>query len=279
MTKVVILTGWTIAGSIVLFIIILLAIPVVMTFEYEDDIRLKIRYLFITLYSIPKKPKKPKKEKAKKQKPDKAVKADGKTGLPSKKPDGTAAKSQSDDSPEEVASDKDKKKKEKGPKEKNPNNPTLPELIELIKVVLDSLGKPLKKLLKRTSVCDLDVEIICGGEDAAAAALNFGRMNLLIGNALGLLDTFFKLKRPNVRIDVAFDSEETVTRCFCIVKMNTLTALAFVFTFLGRLIVRAWKNSSVMAYISRIRGNSADRKADKKSRKKIAKKIRKDKNK
>ncbi len=267
----VILTGWIIAGGILLFIILLLAWPVSIYFEYSDAIKLRVKYMFLTLYRIPAKPKKPKKSKRqKKQKPEKVKKKKAEktntaetkaadidsenvteTHLAEEKPQPTSA--------EEIGTEKksDKKKSEKPKKEKkekDPKVPTLPEIFELIKVFVDSLSKPLRKLLRRIKICNFDLKMICGGDDAAKAALNFGKMNLLIGNMLGFFDSYFTLKAPHVDINVDFQSEKTITEFSCTVKLSLLTLLAFAFTLLGRLLIRALRNSKVMGYINRLRG-------------------------
>ncbi len=254
-------TGWIIAGGIILFIIILLAIPVVVYFDYGEELRLKVKYLFITLYQIPSKPKKRKKKKPKKEK------------CPKNKKKGKAAEENAPaavncDSPSEAAADntdggstKGKKKKEKKPKD--PSKPTLFEILELVKVGVDSLSKPLRKLCKRIKICDFDIRMICGGDDAAKAALNFGRMNLLISNALGWMDVIFTLKRPHIDINVDFQSEETVTECSCKVKLSALAALAFVFTLLGRFIARALKSEKIKAWLGRMKSKPAKKKKNK----------------
>ena len=105
----------------------------------------------------------------------------------------------------------------------------------MVKLVLDSLGKPLKKILKRTRIHHLRLYIVCGGEDAAKAAIKFGTVNMLVGNALGWLGSFFTLKPVDeININVDFQSEETKAEASCTVKMPLYAALAFVFTLLGR---------------------------------------------
>lgn len=243
-------TGWLIAGGILLFILILLSIPVVVWFDYGETLRLRVRYLFFTVYQIPAKPKKRRKKKTKKKK--KAAKvAEQKTDQPQA---GQAEPSVKSIAPPQ----KDEKKRGKAKsKEKDPKKPTLSEIFELVKVAVESLSKPLKKLCRRIKICDFDLHMICGGDDAAKAALNFGRMNLLVTNALGWLGSFFTLRRPHIDINVDFQSEETVTECSCKIKLSALAALAFAFTFLGRLIVRALKSEKIKSYLGRLRGKTA----------------------
>lgn len=247
-------TGWIIAGGIILFIIILLAIPVVVYFDYGEELRLKVKYLFIALYQIPAKPKKRKKKKKKKK--DKAAEEKAPAAENGDNSSESAVAEKTDGS-----SAKEKKKKEKKPKD--PSKPTLFEILELVKVGVDSLSKPLRKLCKRIKICDFDIRMICGGDDAAKAALNFGRMNLLISNALGWMDVIFTLKRPHIDINVDFQSEETVTECSCKVKLSALAALAFVFTLLGRFIARALKSEKIKAWLGRMKSKPAKKKKKK----------------
>ena len=249
-------TGWIIAGGIILFIIILLAIPVVVYFDYGEELRLKVKYLFITLYQIPAKPKKRKKKKKPKKK-----KKDKDAGKKASEAENGDSSSEAVGEKTDSSSAKEKKKKEKKPKD--PSKPDLFEILELVKVGVDSLSKPLRKLCKRIRICDFDIRMICGGDDAAKAALNFGRMNLLISNALGWMDVIFTLKRPHIDINVDFQSEETVTECSCKVKLSALAALAFVFTLLGRFIVRALKSERIKAWLGRLKSKPAKKKKKK----------------
>lgn len=246
-----------------LFIVLILAIPVVISFEYGKGIRLRVRYLFLTLYRIPAKPKKAKKKKKKADKEAEEVKAEQTEELPTEAapvaPAEAAAEAEQENGKK---AKKEKKKKEKKPKD--PKIPTLPEIFELVKVFVDSLCKPLKKLLKRIKICDFDIRMICGGDDAAKAALKFGAMNLVVGNALGFFDSFFTLKNPHVDINVDFQSEETETEFSCTVKMCAMIFLMFVFTFLGRLIVRVLRSDKIKGWLGRLTGKNKKKKKAKK---------------
>lgn len=212
--------------SILALILFLLVCPVTVRFEYTDgEIRLRLSYFLFRLFQMPseKKPKKAKKPKKEKQ-PDKG-KTPQKTEQPQEPP------------PEQPAADAASAESEKPKKDKEKKKPkaSLEELFELVKLVLDSLGKPLKRLLHRVVIDKLRIEIICGGEDAAKAAINFGRMNILVGNALGWLGSFFTLKDPEqIHIDVDFYSESTDVSVSLRVKATVITFLAFAFTLLFR---------------------------------------------
>lgn len=201
------MTGWIIAGAILLFVLVLLMSRATVIFDYSGDVYLKVSYFGITVFKIPGK-KKPKK-KAKKKKDDK-------------------------DENDEKEEESDKKKKKKKPKKPMP---TFDELMELLRMVLDSIGKPLKRILKRVTFSHLSFDAVCGGSDAAKAAINYGAMNIALSAVLNLIDQFFTLKTPDdLHIGVDFYQEKTVIKCYCEVRITVGSALAFAFSLLGRLI-------------------------------------------
>ncbi len=202
--------GWIIAGSIFVFILLLTLGRVKIIFDYKEDLILKVKYMFFPLVTIP--ATKPKKEKPPKKDKKSKKKTDAETA---------------EDKPE------DEKPEEKKPKKKI----SLTDILEVAKLALDSLGKPLKRILKRTVFAHLALRISCGGEDAAKTAIKFGLVNLAVGNALGWLDTFFTLKTPDdINVTADFQSEETKIDCYCEISLVLAAALAFVFTFIGRAI-------------------------------------------
>ena len=203
--------GWIIAGSIFVFILLLTLGRVKIIFDYKEDLILKVKYMFLPLVTIPatkpKNQKSPKKEKKSK-----------------KKSEGEAE----EEKPEDEKPDEEKKPKKKI---------AITDILEVAKLALDSLGKPLKRILKRTVFAHLAVRISVGGEDAAKTAIKFGLVNMAVGNALGWLDTFFTLKKPDdINITADFQSEETKIDCYCEISLVAAAALAFVFTFIGRAI-------------------------------------------
>lgn len=230
--------------------VLILAAPVVINIEYGRAVRLRVRYVFITLYRFPPKPKRSARSKKRKQTSAEASEENAAVQEAS----AAQAAPPSDDS---VKTEKKPKQK----KQKNPKVPTLSELFELIRVLVDSLGKPLKKLLKRIEIRDFDIRVLCGGEDAAKAALKFGAVNLAVGNALGFLSSFFTLKQPHVDINVDFQSEKTEAELSCTVKMCMMIFLMFLFTFLGRLIVRVLHSEKTKGWLSRFTAKGGDKSA------------------
>lgn len=261
-----------------LFLVLILAAPVIINIEYGRAVRLRVRYLFITLYRIPQKPKKASRRRNRKETPaevgaeipaEQETPAEVNTEAPaeqenSQQQEEIPAAQEVTQPAESVKTEKPQKQK-KQKKPKNPKIPTLSELFELIRVLTESLCKPLKKLLRRIEIRDFDIRVICGGEDAAKAALKFGAVNLAVGNALGFLGSFFTLKQPHVDINVDFQSEETKAECSCTVKMCMMIFVIFLFTFLGRLIARVLRSEKAKAWLGRLTakggGKSAKNKA------------------
>lgn len=196
--------GWIIVGAIFAVILLLSLGRVTVIFDYKDDLFLTVKYLFIPIMKIP--ADKPKKEK----KPKKAKKS-------AKKKDEAENSQKSEEKP--------KKKLE------------LADILEIAKLAVNSVGKPLKKIIKRTIIAHLSLNISVGGEDAAKTAISFGATNFAVGSALGWLDTFFTLKKPDdINITADFASEETKIDCYCEIKLVLAAGIAFFFTFVGRAI-------------------------------------------
>lgn len=198
------MTGWIITGAVLLFVLFLLGVRATVVVDYSGDLYMRVSALGFTIFKIPsEKRKKSRKKGAKKRK---------------------------NDEDEEQNEDKSSKKKKK-------EKPTLSELLDLLKLVLNSLGKPLRKVLKRIDISHLDLVIVAGGDDAAKAAINYGAANYLLSVALNLCDEFFTLREPDeIRLDVDFYKEKTEVNCYVEIRLTVGSALAFVFTLLGRAI-------------------------------------------
>ena len=194
--------GWIIAGIIFIIILLLTLGKVSVMVDYGELLIVKIKYMFFPIFTLPQKKEaaeKPKKAKRKKKEQKKK---------------------------DEKSDDKENKEKKK---------PALGDIIELVKAGVDSLGKPLKKILKRVEISHLRLNIVCGGEDAAKAAITFGAVNMAVGNLLGWIDTFFTLKPVDeLAVNVDFESEQTTAKAYVMVKLTVAAALAFVFTLIGR---------------------------------------------
>lgn len=202
------MTGLLIAAAVLLVVLLVLAGRVTVIFDYGEELYLKVSYLMFTVFKIPAKQKK-------------TVKKNRRAEKSARKTEKSAEKAE-----------KSAKKSEKSAKK---SKPELSDIFALVKLAADSIGKPLKRALKRTEISHLRLEIICGGDDAAKAALNFGRMNILVGNALGWIDNFFTLKMPDkININVDFQCEQTEYFTYCEIRLSLASALGLLFSIIGR---------------------------------------------
>lgn len=209
--------GWIIAAAIVLFFVLLLAGRVAVYFEYNGTIALKIKYLCFTIIKIPKK-RKTKKKAKRKRKDDKKSKAEN------------VRSAESGKSSEKLDKIKESQKK----KGIDLKSLAFDDKIELLKLALSGVGKPLKKLLKRIEFSHMSVEVICGGDDAAKTAIKFGAVNIVVGNVLGLLDSFFTLKPlDDMNIGVDFQSDETLADVYFEARLSLFAGFAGAFGLLG----------------------------------------------
>lgn len=98
---------------------------------------------------------------------------------------------------------KRKKKKERKPKksEKQVDKPgTVGRVLELLPVVAEAAGA----LKRRIRINHLNLTVIWGAEDAASAALGYGKANAFLGMIWPLLDNNFKVKKCDWHIDVDY---------------------------------------------------------------------------
>lgn len=136
----------------------------------------------------------------------------------------------------------DNKKAEKP----SPMGDTLSEKWEFIKMLLESARKPVRRLISHIRITDVKILITASGEDAAEAAINYGKINIMINSLLALLYRFVRLKIKEVKIGVDFDAGETKYDIACKVKMRLSTAIGCALWLVGRIAIR---------YIKLINGN------------------------
>lgn len=251
------MTGWIIAGAIIVFLLVLLMTSVKVRFEYTDELRLKINWLFITLVRIPARTKKMKRrDKEAKKDAEKAAKE---TSAAEESSAGDTSDKEESGSSDGTAGEKSgaapaaEKKPEKKRGKKSGSKLTLKDIFELVKLVWDSLGKPLKRLLKATRISGFRLRIKVGGDDAAQAAIRFGAVNMAAGNALAFLDGCFTLKKPDFRIDCDFMSEETTYECYFTARLTPIAALAFLFWLLGRFVKNYLSRKDAAAALNKLR--------------------------
>ena len=161
--------------GIVVFFGLLLSVPFHVSFTYADYIYLSMRWLFIKLKVLPaedkkKKPKKEKKEKEEKPK-DEAVKSEQK----GENPIFTTLKAQGYDG-----------------------------VMQILSNLSKALGGFSKRLFKSVTIENLNIELTVGKGDAAATAIEYGKICNKVFPACGLICSTMKVKTYNVEISPDF---------------------------------------------------------------------------
>ncbi len=245
--------GWIIAGAVVVVIMILLMTSVKVRFEYSDGLRLRINWLFITLVQIPAGTRK---QKRRNKKAEKAAESVAETeASDTEKLSEEAAEKSAESSAKSTESAVAAKKKESAPEKpaKKKSRVGLSDIWEIVKLVWDSLSKPLKRLLKATRIYSFRLRVVCGGDDAAKAALNYGRISAAAGVVRAFLEGNFTVVKPDFDISVDFMSEETTAECSFTAKLTPIAAVAFLFWVVGRAVRNYMQRDKAKIAIDKLR--------------------------
>lgn len=230
--------GWLIFIDILLIIVLALMLSVTVNVHLNDETRIKIRYAGITIFSVSPEDEKHKKQKKNKEKQKK---------LPDDKSDNISADNENPVRNTESTADKAKESKKThkvGKKaDNNGNNGLLSKLglsgdigetIEFVKQLISSASKPVKRLISHIRVSNFYLFITASGEDAAQAAMNYGKINWLVHTALAVLYNTVKLNVKKIDITADFTSGKTEYELSCKVKLRLGTAIGCVLWFLFR---------------------------------------------
>ena len=245
--------GWIIAGAVVVVIMILLMTSVKVRFEYSDGLRLRINWLFITLVQIPAGTRK---RKRRNKKTEKAAESVAETeASDTEKLSEEAAEKSAESSAKSAESAVAAKKKESAPEKpaKKKSRVGLSDIWEIVKLVWDSLSKPLKRLLKATRIYSFRLRVVCGGDDAAKAALNYGGISAVAGVVRAFLEGNFTVVKPDFDISVDFMSEETTAECSFTAKLTPIAAVAFLFWVVGRAVRNYMQRDKAKIAIDKLR--------------------------
>ena len=237
-------------GWMVVVIMILLMTSVKVRFEYSDGLRLRINWLFITLVQIPAGTRK---QKRRNKKTEKAAESVAKTEASDTEKLSEEAAEKSADSSAKSTESREKKKSAPEKPAKKKNRVGLSDIWEIVKLVWDSLSKPLKRLLKATRIYSFRLRVVCGGDDAAKAALNYGRISAAAGVARAFLEANFTVVKPDFDISVDFMSEETTAECSFTAKLTPIAAVAFLFWVVGRAVRNYMQRDKAKIAIDKLR--------------------------
>ena len=140
---------------------------------YQDEVKLKVGYIFPIFKVLPQKPK-----------PEK---------------------------PDEKKQEKEKKPKKKNPVLEFTKKQGLDGIIELLKEITGIILK-LVDIIRRHIVMKTRLDLLVVGSDAADTAMKFGYACSAIYPLLSLIDRHTKLKRHEEYIDAGFEAEKTQVR-------------------------------------------------------------------
>lgn len=237
--------GWLIFIDILLIIVLALMLSVTVNVHLNDETRIKIRYAGITIFSVSPEDEKHKKQKKNKEKQKKSpddksdnISADNENPVQNTESTADKANDSSDISKESKKMHKVGKKADN-----NGNNGLLSKLglsgdigetIEFVKQLISSASKPVKRLISHIRVSNFYLFITASGEDAAQAAMNYGKINWLVHTALAVLYNTVKLNVKKIDITADFTSGKTEYELSCKVKLRLGTAIGCVLWFLFR---------------------------------------------
>ncbi|MBQ5311212.1 MAG: hypothetical protein ILP19_04135, partial [Oscillospiraceae bacterium] len=82
----------------------------------------------------------------------------------------------------------------------------LTDKIEAVKLLIDLVWDDLIKLIKKVYFTGLVIDFTAADEDAAAAAISYGRMNAVVYDAIATVKVLTRLDVKSVRIDCLYDT-------------------------------------------------------------------------
>ena len=186
----------TVLGSILLFFVLLLSLPITLTLTYRESVELRVKLLFFRVLRIPRGQRKrgPRSMSAKKAKRIQEKRSQKQQ----KKADAAKQKRQA----------KEAKKKAKKAKKKKER---MPEILDLLRLITELIGVVVKKLLKSVRIHLKRLKVTVATEDAASTAVAYGAVTGILSTLLPLIQsvkhvTFPREKDLAVDIDFLSDS-------------------------------------------------------------------------
>lgn len=118
---------------------------------------------------------------------------------------------------------------------------SLSEGIDLALDLLHAAGKPLRWLLRRITIRDIDLDLAVSDPDAAACAIRFGKVNIAVYNTLALLCQFFQVRKKQIRICCIYNQPHGTYRGSCQIRVCPAVILGAVIGFGARFLYRQHK--------------------------------------
>lgn len=242
--------------TLLLILLILLFAPARVWLSYDEGtFYWRARYLFLRKGADPPPPGKQSDKSAPRQSPapekppappePKPAPADKPKPAPrSQKPEQTpqpqkASKAEPEPSKEESSRDESETKSGGILAKYKPQS--LSEGIDLALDLLHAAGKPLRWLLRRITIRDIDLDLTVSDPDAAVCAIRFGKVNIAVYNTLALLCQFFQVRKKQIRICCIYNQPHGTYRGSCQIRVCPAVILWAVIGFGARFLYRQHK--------------------------------------
>ena len=186
------MTALIVVFAIILFFAFLFFMPIVFYADFNEELKLSVRYAFVRIRLLPKKPEKKKKAQ---------------TGDGAKK------------------SDKDEKAEKKdGSAEKLKEifkKTGVGGLIEIITDLARIAADGAKGIVRHIVISKLIIEVYSAAEDAAAAAINYGYISAALYPSVSIIfNAVKKYKTARVQVFPDYDGKKTAAVCSARIKVK-----------------------------------------------------------
>ena len=115
---------------------------------------------------------------------------------------------------------------------------TLSRMMKLLPVMAEAAGALRRKILIR----HLNLKVIWGAPDAAAAAIGFGRAYALLGMIWPIFDHNFHVRQHDFQVEVDYEADRPEVAVDLALTMTVGQAVAFVLHYGGKTLV-TWSRS------------------------------------
>ncbi|MGN0637694.1 MAG: hypothetical protein ACI4J0_04940 [Huintestinicola sp.] len=237
------MTALIIIAALILIILLAVNIPVEAYIRfYGGKADIKVKYFFLSLY--PKKEKPPKsKKKRRKDKPPKEEELSLEEEMIS---EDISTEEVPEDTPNEDAAPKEDTVGEEGsPQKGKPQKEKKPPLLERINAKLDELTRkknsvmllielvtePLKRFGSKIRIDDVIIDFAAADEDAAKAAISYGRIGAAVYDTISFLRCFVGMSVRSINISCLYNTPADKSRYDgeCKVRLRPASLLNAVF--------------------------------------------------
>lgn len=229
--------------TLLLILLILLFAPARVWLSYDEGTFCwRARYLFLRKGADSPPPGKQSDESAPRQSPapDKPpMTSEPKPASRSQKPEQTPQPQEASKAEPEPSKEESEKKSGGILAKYKPQS--LSEGIDLALDLLHTAGKPLRWLLRRITIRDIDLDLAVSDPDAAACAIRFGKVNIAMYNTLALLCQFFRVRKKQIRICCIYNQPHGTYRGSCQIRVCPAVILGAVIGFGARFLYRQHK--------------------------------------